>query len=84
MMINKVNSIIQDILPLAIQLYPEMSLKNDLGIDSLRLVELIIALEDGINIRFKLDDLDINNFILLSDLYKLINAYEEKNDLPLS
>ena len=52
-----------------------MSLKDDLAIDSLRLVELISEIEDTFEILLEMNDLDPANLNTVSDIYKLIQKY---------
>ena len=51
------------------------SLKDDLGIDSLKVVELIVELEDAYKIIFDESDLDPERLITVGDIYKLVEAY---------
>ena len=52
-----------------------LSLADDMGIDSLRMVELIVALEERFNITFKESDLDPDIINTVGDLYSLVNKY---------
>lgn len=47
-----------------------------LGIDSLKLVELIIAIEDRLNVRFEDEDILPNKLVLVKDIFNVL----EKND----
>ncbi|MDP4119595.1 MAG: phosphopantetheine-binding protein [Bacillota bacterium] len=53
-----------------------MKLKEDLGFDSLRMVELLIALEDSFDFEFEQSDLDPSKIIYLQDVFELISRYE--------
>jgi len=64
------NLSILDKVPLA-----SAQLKDDLGFDSLRLVELILAIEDGLSIEIDESDLDPSQIMTVDDLYKLIKKY---------
>lgn len=50
-------------------------LKEDLGIDSLRLVELMVAVEDKLDIRFELSDLDSGNLKTVQDVIDVTQKY---------
>lgn len=52
-----------------------LSLVGDMGIDSLRMVELIVALEERFNITFKESDLDPDTLNTVGDLYMIIEKY---------
>jgi len=55
----------------------ELSLDDkviNLGIDSLKIVELIIALEDGFHIQFSDSDLDPTKLTTLADVAALVTA----------
>lgn len=54
---------------------PELKLKEDLGLDSLNMVELIVELEDVFNIEFDESDLDPTKFLTVSDVYELVEKY---------
>jgi len=53
-------------------------LRGDLGIDSLKMVELILALEEEFGFEIDESDLDPSRFLLVSDLYKLMTKYVGK------
>ena len=50
-----------------------MKLKEDLGFDSLRIVGLIIDIEEDFNITFDVSDLDPNELITVENLVKLVD-----------
>ncbi len=52
-----------------------LSLADDMGFDSLRMVELIVALEERFNITFKESDLDPDVINTVGDLYTLVDKY---------
>ena len=56
---------------------PEDDIKNDLGIDSLKIVELMIALEETLEIEFSEDDLDPETIRTVQDLYAIVSGYKE-------
>jgi len=75
-MINeRVDNIITEVSPIGGELNEKSKLKKDLGIDSLKLVEMLIALEEEFSIEFTLSDLDVNKFAVVNDVYKLISKY---------
>ena len=53
----------------------EQLLKNDLGLDSLSMVELMLALEEAFDIEFEMDDLDPAKLKTVADVYVLIEKY---------
>ena len=75
MMNERIDCIIRDICPFDMELCDDSKLKEDLGVDSLRLVELLVALEEELSIEFSLSDLDVNKFSVVSDIYDLVNKY---------
>lgn len=54
---------------------PELKLKEDLGLDSLNMVELIVELEDVFNIEFAESDLDPTKLLTVSHVYELVEKY---------
>lgn len=54
---------------------PQMDLRGDLGIDSLRMVELVVALEDAFGITFAQSDLDPQAYQRVADIYALVEKY---------
>lgn len=55
-----------------ISINEETNLINDLGYDSVQIIELIVQLEMEFDIEIEDDDLDIENLIVYSGLYKTI------------
>jgi len=51
---------------------------SNIGIDSLRSVELIVALEDSLNITFDDSDLDPERLNTVKDILNLIEKYSNK------
>ena len=58
------------------EITPEKSLSNDLGADSLDVVELSMELEREFNLKF--EDADTEKIETVADLYKLIEEYVNK------
>lgn len=56
----------------------ELKLADDLGFDSLNLVELIVNLEEEFNIEIDESDLDPQNLKTVKQIYTLIEKYTEK------
>ena len=53
-------------------------LKEDMGLDSLNLVELIVGLEDTFGIQFDESDLDPQEILTVEDLYQLVAKYDRE------
>ena len=74
---DKIRSIIASKLGLdEAEITPEKSLSNDLGADSLDVVELSMELEREFNLKF--EDSDTEKIETVADLYKLIEEYTSK------
>ena len=74
---DKIRSIIASKLGLdESEITPEKNLSNDLGADSLDVVELSMELEREFNL--KLEDADTEKIETVADLYKLIEEYVNK------
>ncbi|MFF2483003.1 acyl carrier protein [Paenibacillus sp. NPDC058071] len=57
------------------QIKSEAKLKDELGIDSLKMVELLVNLEERFNIMFDESDLDPGLLGSVQDLENLVNRY---------
>lgn len=55
---------------------PEMSLWDDLGVDSIELMEFVIALEDEFNIN--IPDEDVDQMVRMSDLLTYLDKKVNK------
>lgn len=55
---------------------PAMTLKEELGLDSLRLVELMVALEEALGVQLEESDLDPAELVTVGDVYRLAGKYE--------
>ena len=74
---DKVRSIIASKLGIdESEITPEKSLVNDLGADSLDVVELSMELEREFNLKF--EDSDTEKIQTVTDLYNLIEGYVNK------
>ena len=58
------------------EITPEKNLFNDLGADSLDVVELLMILESEFNVKFSEDD--TANVMTVGDLYDMIEKYQKK------
>ena len=56
---------------------PHMKLKEDLGLDSLKLVELIVSMEEAFQIEIDESDLDPASLQTVSQIYALAGKYME-------
>ena len=57
------------------EIHPESNLKDDLGIDSLRIVEVLVKLEYHYGITFNESDLHPENLKKVKDLERLVDKY---------
>ena len=74
---DKIRSIIASKLGLdENEITPDKNLSNDLGADSLDVVELSMDLEREFNLKF--EDADTEKIQTVEDLYKLIEEYTSK------
>ena len=76
---KKINDILMEIAFLEKPPLFDADLKENLGIDSLKKVELIVELEDSFNISIDENDLDPQNIKTVRDIHNLINKYIERN-----
>lgn len=58
-----------------IPLKKETSLRDDLGLDSLKMVELIVKLESFFGLQFEESDLDPQAIDSMEDVYRLVGKY---------
>lgn len=61
---------------MADEVLSNMKIKEDLGIDSLRIVELIVEIEETLDIEFEESDLDPSRLITVEDLISLVEKYK--------
>ena len=76
-MTEKINRILMDVSFLETKPNQEMKLKEELGLDSLRMVELMVTLEDAFNLQFDESDLDPAGLEPVKDIYLLMEKYKE-------
>ena len=67
--IDKINDVIMQLSFSEVMPKQDMSLKDDLGFDSLNLVGLIVMLEDELGITLNIADLDPERLATVGDLY---------------
>ena len=72
---DKINKIIEETSPIGGEIRKNSKLKDELGIDSMRLVELLVMLEEAFSMEFALSDLNVRKFTVVNDIYKLISKY---------
>lgn len=74
-MTDKINEVLSDLSPIEENITKEMRLKEDLGFDSLKMVQLIISLEEALGFEFDESDLDPSKLIIVEDLYEMVKRY---------
>ena len=74
MLITKVNEVLLEIAFLD-EIHEGQSLKEDLGLDSLSLANLMLKLEEAFEIELQMEDLDPSSFSTVADVYKLMEKY---------
>lgn len=74
-MTETINSIIYELSYYDSDITENLLLADDLGIDSLRLVELIAALEESLNITISETDLDLDLLKTVGNIYVLAEKY---------
>jgi len=71
---EQVNELLKE-LSFADNIEDDMKLRDDLDIDSLRLVEFITRLEDSFDIQFEMSDLNPSGLNIVADVYTLMGKY---------
>ncbi|MBU0693396.1 MAG: acyl carrier protein [Candidatus Omnitrophica bacterium] len=64
------------------KLTPEANIFNDLGLDSLDVVDLVVALQKKFGVQIRNDE-RVRNIRTLGDIYGFIDALGEENKLSL-
>lgn len=59
------------------EIVPEQTLKDDLGLDSLSMVELIVELEEEFDIEIDESDLDPDDLKTVNHIYEIVRKYTE-------
>lgn len=70
-----VNKVLKELSPVTDEIKKSTILKEDLGFDSLKMVQLIVSLEEAFNFEFSESDLDPEKLITVADLYTLVERY---------
>ena len=63
------------------RLKPEMNVFTDLGLDSLDIVDLVVALQKKFNIKIR-DDNRVRDIRVLGDIYKFIETLSKEGVIP--
>lgn len=74
---EKVNEILKE-KSFCDEITSELKLREDLGLDSLNMVELMVELEDKFNIEIEESDLDPAALQTVSRIYDLVEKYTEE------
>lgn len=74
---EKVNEILKE-KSFCDEIISELKLREDLGLDSLNMVELMVELEDKFNIEIEESDLDPAALQTVSQIYDLVEKYTEE------
>lgn len=74
---EKVNEILKE-KSFCDEITSELKLREDLGLDSLNMVELMVELEDKFNIEIEEGDLDPAALQTVSRIYDLVEKYTEE------
>lgn len=74
---EKVNEILKE-KSFCNEITSELKLREDLGLDSLNMVELMVELEDKFNIEIEESDLDPAALQTVSQIYDLVEKYTEE------
>ena len=74
---EKVNEILKE-KSFCDEITSELKLREDLGLDSLNMVELMVELEDKFNIEIEESDLDPAALQTVNQIYDLVEKYTEE------
>ena len=83
MLKNKIDKVIVESTFYESDMKPELLLKEDLGIDSLGIVQLIVKLEETFNIEFAESDLDPQKIQNVESVHQLVEAYVDGGEYDL-
>jgi acyl carrier protein len=70
--INKLEIIVKPYLGKEIVVTPESHLINDLGLDSIDMVDVVLLIEEAFMFSIKFDDADFDKLLTVNDLVHLI------------
>ena len=80
--IEQVNQVFEESFEIDAELLtPEKTIFNDLGLDSLDIVDLIVALQQQFGVKIR-DDERVRNIRTLGDIYNFIQKLGEEGALP--
>ncbi len=74
---SQIDTVLQKYLPAPFALDGRMQLAEELGMDSLKRVQLICDLEDTFGIEFAIEDLHPEHFKTVQDLYDMVAKYRD-------
>ena len=72
---EQINKIISEISMFPKEQIAESDILKDLGVDSIKMVEIIIALEENFSINFTETDLNPEKLITVKDIVLLVERY---------
>ena len=73
---QKIKVILKGLCPVnAEEIHKHTLLREDLGIDSLKMVELVVGMEESFAIEFDESDLDLSLLQQVGDLYAMLEKY---------
>jgi len=76
--IDLTNEVFEESFEIEIEkLQPEMNIFNDLGLDSLDIVDLVVALQNKFGVRIRSDE-RVRNIRTLGDIYQFISALKNE------
>lgn len=80
--LQSVKEVIQEIAPntIGLEFNLDTLLVDDLGLDSLKFVQITVGLEDKHDIEFEVEDLDPRNYLLMSHLVELTEKGLKENE----
>jgi acyl carrier protein len=74
---EKVNAVLAE-LSFINDIKPNQTIRCDLGLDSLKMAEMLCALEDVFGVELKTDDLNPESLNNVADLYSLMEKYKNE------
>lgn len=74
---EKVNEILKE-KSFCVEIISDLKLREDLGLDSLNMVELMVEIEDKFNIEIEESDLDPAELQTVGQIYALVEKYTEE------
>lgn len=72
---QRIIAVIQELCPVDTRITEEMLLKEDLGFDSLKLVQLLVLIEEKMGFEFEESDLDPSSLVSIGDYNRLVAKY---------